>query len=95
MLCEDDTRPHNDAAYVRYDARQETQATNVGGLFSYLELESFLTCICFGCFSLLLWQAQDIFDSPAEATQYTPGWAKVVAVGQVRCFGVLPCRRQN
>lgn len=66
-----------------------------GDCFSYLELESFLTCICFGCFSLLLWQAQDIFDSPAEATQYTPGWAKVVAMGQVRCFGVLPCRRQN
>lgn len=31
----------------------------------------------------LLRQAQDIFDSPAEAEQHTPGWSKVVVVGQV------------
>lgn len=28
-------------------------------------------------------QAQDIFDSSAEAEQHTPGWSKAVVVGQV------------
>lgn len=28
-------------------------------------------------------QAQDIFDTPSETEQYTPGWAKAVVVGQV------------
>lgn len=28
-------------------------------------------------------QAQDIFDSPAEAEEHTPGWSKAVVVGQV------------
>eukprot|EP00752_Nemacystus_decipiens_P015586 g13909.t1 len=32
--------------------------------------------------------AQDIFDSPAEVAQYTPGWPKVVAVGQMMELGL-------
>ncbi|CAM9792528.1 unnamed protein product [Ectocarpus fasciculatus] len=32
--------------------------------------------------------AQDIFDSPAEAEQHTPGWSKAVVVGQMMELGL-------
>ncbi|CAM9781621.1 unnamed protein product [Ascophyllum nodosum] len=41
-------------------------------------------------FKSLTEAAQDIFDSPAEAAQRTPGWSKAVVVGQIMELGLEP-----
>lgn len=42
------------------------------------------------------WQAQEIFESSAEVAQYTPGWTKAVAVGQVKSsLNTASCARIN